>query len=89
MESKINKMTETYASGMASLKELVDALQLEASSDVDQIKSKISSQSTTVEKVRNLCISYIHADSGYFKLSENPFNAVPCSCIFGGQRFHL
>lgn len=50
MESKINKMTQTYASGMASLKELVDALQLEASSDVDQIKSKISSQSTTVEK---------------------------------------
>ncbi|KAK4377543.1 hypothetical protein RND71_003839 [Anisodus tanguticus] len=50
MESKITKMTQTYTSGMASLKELVDALQLEASSDLDQIKSKLSSQATTVEK---------------------------------------
>lgn len=62
MESKINKMTQTYTSGMASLKELVDTVQLEASSDLDQIKSKISSQATAVEKVRNLCVSYVHAD---------------------------
>ncbi|XP_075103400.1 kinesin-like protein KIN-5B isoform X2 [Nicotiana tabacum] len=50
MESKINKMTQTHTSGMASLKELVDVLQLEASTDLDQIKSKISSQATAVEK---------------------------------------
>ncbi|XP_055808512.1 kinesin-like protein KIN-5B isoform X2 [Solanum dulcamara] len=50
MESKINKMTQTYTSGMASLKELVDTVQLEASSDLDHIKSKISSQATAVEK---------------------------------------
>ncbi|KAM3340261.1 kinesin-like protein KIN-5B [Capsicum galapagoense] len=50
VESKINKMLQTYTSGMASLKELVGALQLEASSDLEQIKSKISSQATTVEK---------------------------------------
>ncbi|KAF3614841.1 ATP binding microtubule motor family protein isoform 2 [Capsicum annuum] len=50
VESKINKMLQTYTSGMASLKELVGALQLDASSDLEQIKSKISSQATTVEK---------------------------------------
>lgn len=54
MESKINKMTQTYTSGMTSLKELVDVLQLEASSDLDQIKSTISSQATKVEKVRSV-----------------------------------
>lgn len=50
-------MTQTHTSGMASLKELVDVLQLEASTDLDQIKSKISSQATAVEKVRSLCVS--------------------------------
>lgn len=47
---------------MASLKELVGALQLDASSDLEQIKSKISSQATTVEKVRSVSVSDVPAD---------------------------
>ncbi|KAK9291095.1 hypothetical protein L1049_009282 [Liquidambar formosana] len=49
LESRINKMTETYTSGVAALKELTHTLQTRASSDLEQIKSTISSQTMDVE----------------------------------------
>jgi len=46
-------MTETYASGVATLKDLANALQRKASSDLEQINSTISLQAMTVENVRS------------------------------------
>lgn len=44
-------MTETYTSGVASLKDLANALQRKASSDLEQINSTISLQAMAVENV--------------------------------------
>ena len=44
-------MTETYTSGVATLKDLANALQRKASSDLEQINSTISLQATAVENV--------------------------------------
>uniref|UniRef100_A0A803P806 Kinesin-like protein n=1 Tax=Cannabis sativa TaxID=3483 RepID=A0A803P806_CANSA len=49
MKSKVEKMAETYCSGVASLKELVDMLQRKASSDLNQINDVVASQATAVE----------------------------------------
>ncbi|XP_059462978.1 kinesin-like protein KIN-5B [Corylus avellana] len=49
LESRITKMTETYTSGVATLKDLANALQRKASSDLEQINSTISLQATAVE----------------------------------------
>ncbi|XP_031102358.1 kinesin-like protein KIN-5B [Ipomoea triloba] len=49
MESKIAKMMEMHASGIAELKVIVDTLQQRSSSDLEQMKSNISSQATTLE----------------------------------------
>ncbi|CAK9155209.1 unnamed protein product [Ilex paraguariensis] len=49
MESRIKKMTETYTSGVAALKELADTLQKKASSDLEQMKSTVLIQITAVE----------------------------------------
>lgn len=51
MESKIAKMMEMHASGIAELKVIVDTLQQRSSSDLEQMKSNISSQATTLEDV--------------------------------------
>jgi kinesin family protein 11 len=44
-------MTENYTSGVATLKDLANALQRKASSDLEQINSTISLQATAVENV--------------------------------------
>ncbi|EXB67891.1 125 kDa kinesin-related protein [Morus notabilis] len=49
LESRVSKMTETYCSGVASLKELANMLQRKASSDLEQIYATISSQAISVE----------------------------------------
>ena len=51
VESRIKKMTETYTSGVAALKELADTLQIKASSDLEQMKSTVLLQVTAVENV--------------------------------------
>ncbi|KAK2401352.1 kinesin protein KIN-5D [Trifolium repens] len=50
LESRINKMRETYTSGVGILKELENTLHLKASSDMEQIQNRVSSQALAVEK---------------------------------------
>ncbi|GAB4833750.1 hypothetical protein Ancab_031999 [Ancistrocladus abbreviatus] len=50
LESKIKKVTETYASGAMALRELAKTLQQKASMDLEQMNSAISSQTTALEK---------------------------------------
>ncbi|XP_057970666.1 kinesin-like protein KIN-5B [Malania oleifera] len=49
LESKIKKMTETYASGVLAIKELTDTLQRKTTSDLEQIKSTILAQTMGAE----------------------------------------
>lgn len=51
LESRIKNITETYTSGMTVLKELVDTLQTQASSDLVHMKSRLSDQIMAVENV--------------------------------------
>ncbi|XP_071719982.1 kinesin-like protein KIN-5B [Rutidosis leptorrhynchoides] len=51
MELKIKNITDTYMSGMTSLKHLVDTLKSKGSSDLAHIKSRISDQIMAVENV--------------------------------------
>ncbi|KAL7618006.1 hypothetical protein Lser_V15G02141 [Lactuca serriola] len=51
LESRIKNITETYTSGMKVLKELVDTLQTEASSDLVHMKSRISDQTLAIENI--------------------------------------
>lgn len=53
LESKIKKMTETYSTGATTLKELAHMLQRKASSDLEQMKAAISSQTMAVENVKD------------------------------------
>ncbi|KAJ6742130.1 KINESIN-LIKE PROTEIN KIN-5B [Salix viminalis] len=50
LETRIKKMSETYASGVAALKDLAHTAQDKASSDLQQINTIISSQMRTVEQ---------------------------------------
>lgn len=47
-------MTEIYTSGVGTLKELANTLNMKASSDMEQIQSKVSSQTLAVQNVRSL-----------------------------------
>ncbi|KAK2976567.1 hypothetical protein RJ640_024188, partial [Escallonia rubra] len=49
LESKIKKMAQTYTLGLTTLKELADSMQMKASSDLEQIKSKMLSHIGGVE----------------------------------------
>lgn len=51
LESRINKMAEIYTSGVGTLKELANTLHTKASSDMEQIQSKVSTQTLAVENV--------------------------------------
>lgn len=51
MEAKVKKLLETYTSGSMNLKKLMDALKMKASSDLEQITSMMSVQTTAVENV--------------------------------------
>lgn len=46
-------MTEIYTSGIGTLKELADTFHIKASSDMEQIQSKVSSQTLAAENVRS------------------------------------
>lgn len=50
LETRIKKMSETYASGVAALKDLANTAQDKASSDLQQINTIISSQMRIVEQ---------------------------------------
>ncbi|KAL9429121.1 hypothetical protein AB3S75_031015 [Citrus x aurantiifolia] len=50
LESRIKKMSETYTAGLELLKELDNSMQKKASSDMEQISSKVSSQTMAVEQ---------------------------------------
>ncbi|XP_061351325.1 kinesin-like protein KIN-5B [Gastrolobium bilobum] len=49
LEYRIKKMTEIYTSGVGTLKELANTLHMKASSDMEHIQSKVSSQTLAVE----------------------------------------
>ena len=51
LESRINDITDSYTSGMMTLKELVDTMQIKASSDLTHMKSRISDQIMALENV--------------------------------------
>ncbi|KAM7509768.1 hypothetical protein LguiB_008643 [Lonicera macranthoides] len=57
LESRIKKMTEAYTLGVTTLKELADTLQRKASSDIEQMKSTVSSQVAAVENFLKTAIS--------------------------------
>ncbi|KAK7345653.1 hypothetical protein VNO77_16261 [Canavalia gladiata] len=49
LESRIKKMTGIYTSGVETLKELANTLHMKASSDMEQMQSKVSLQTSAVE----------------------------------------
>ncbi|CAL0299611.1 unnamed protein product [Lupinus luteus] len=50
LESKIKKMSEIYISGVGTLKDLANTLNINASSGMEQIQAKVSSQILAVEE---------------------------------------
>ncbi|XP_039056763.1 kinesin-like protein KIN-5B isoform X2 [Hibiscus syriacus] len=50
LESKVQSMTETYASGVATMKELANKIQRNASSDMEEMHFSFSSQIEAIEK---------------------------------------
>ncbi|XVE76319.1 hypothetical protein DITRI_Ditri12bG0162400 [Diplodiscus trichospermus] len=50
LESRIKSMTETYASGVAAMKELANRMQRKASSDLEQMSSAFSSKIAAIEQ---------------------------------------
>ncbi|XVF08039.1 hypothetical protein REPUB_Repub06bG0191100 [Reevesia pubescens] len=50
LQSRIKNMTETYASGVAAMKELANTMQRKASSDLEQMNSAFSSQIAAIEQ---------------------------------------
>ncbi|XVF76585.1 hypothetical protein PTKIN_Ptkin13bG0277500 [Pterospermum kingtungense] len=50
LESRIKNMSETYASGVAGIKELANTMQRKASSDLEQMNSAFSSQVAAIER---------------------------------------
>lgn len=51
LESRINKMTGIYTLGVETLKDLANTLHMKASSDMEQIQSKVSSQTLAAKNV--------------------------------------
>ena len=51
LESRINKMTEIYTSGMTTLNGLANSLHAKASLDLEQMKSTMSSQISALDNV--------------------------------------
>ncbi|KAF7818539.1 kinesin-like protein KIN-5B [Senna tora] len=49
LESRIKKMTEIYTSGIGALKDLSNTFHVKVSSDMEQIQSKVSSQTLAAE----------------------------------------
>lgn len=57
LESRIKKMTGIYSSGVETLKELTNTLHMKASSDMELIQSKVSSQTLAVENFLATAVS--------------------------------
>ncbi|KAK7355667.1 hypothetical protein VNO80_14927 [Phaseolus coccineus] len=57
LESRIKKMTGIYSSGVDTLKELTNTLHMKASSDMELIQSKVSSQTLAVENFLATAVS--------------------------------
>ncbi|CAJ1968372.1 unnamed protein product [Sphenostylis stenocarpa] len=57
LESRIKKMTGIYNSGVETLKELTNTLHTKSSSDMEQIQSKVSSQTLAVENFLATAVS--------------------------------
>ncbi|KAL6966124.1 hypothetical protein U1Q18_042583 [Sarracenia purpurea var. burkii] len=57
LESRINKMTDIYTSGVTTLKEFADSLQIKASSDLQQMKSMMSFQISALENFLETVVS--------------------------------
>ncbi|KAL7248280.1 hypothetical protein ACSBR2_003069 [Camellia fascicularis] len=57
LESRINKLTEINTSGVTTLKELADSLQMKATLDLDQIKSTMSCQISALENFLKTAVS--------------------------------
>ncbi|KAK0585310.1 hypothetical protein LWI29_026650 [Acer saccharum] len=57
LESRIQKLTETYTSGVTALKEVANIMQKKASSEMEQMNSTISSQIMDVEQFLVIMVS--------------------------------
>lgn len=53
LEVRIEKVKDTFTSGVSTMKELADALQMKASSDLEQLKSTIYAHMMAVENVKH------------------------------------
>ncbi|KAI9085849.1 hypothetical protein K1719_032263 [Acacia pycnantha] len=56
LETRIKKMTEIYTSGTGVLKELANTFHVKVSSDMEQIQSKVSSQTLVAENFLNTAV---------------------------------
>ncbi|KAI3856004.1 hypothetical protein MKW92_038801 [Papaver armeniacum] len=57
LESRIEKIKDSYSSGILAMKELAQTLQKKASSDLKQIESKVSDQTMAVENFLTTAVS--------------------------------
>ncbi|XP_014514881.1 kinesin-like protein KIN-5B [Vigna radiata var. radiata] len=57
LESRIKKLTGIYTSGVESMKELTNTLHMKATSDMELIQSKVSSQTLAVENFLATAVS--------------------------------
>lgn len=93
LETRIKNMTETYASGVTTMKELANEIRRSTSSDLEEMSFAFSSQIEDIEQVcyprnprfsqvaykRRLVILYL------LKRCWNFAFVVPCYCGSGGQ----
>lgn len=78
LESRIKKMTEIYTSGVGTLKELANTLHTKASSDMEQIQDKVSSQTLAVENVIELLKNISFFSCFSFKLDSRHWFLKEC-----------
>ncbi|GMN35769.1 hypothetical protein TIFTF001_042281 [Ficus carica] len=71
LESRVNKMRETYFSGLSDLKELANMLRNKASSDLERINAAISSQAITVENFLATMVTDAEEVIGHIQSSLN------------------
>ncbi|XAR68983.1 Plus-end-directed kinesin ATPase [Bertholletia excelsa] len=57
LETRLKKMTEIYTSGVTTIKDLADLLQTKASSDLEQMKYKMSHQISALENFLKTAVS--------------------------------
>ncbi|KAI3871163.1 hypothetical protein MKW98_015063 [Papaver atlanticum] len=77
LESRLEKIKDSYSSGILAMKELAQTLQKKASSDLKQIESKVSDQTMAVENFLTTAVSE----------SEEVIHDI-CNCL-DEQKQHL